>query len=212
MAHPERLAGLHFFNPVDRMPLVEIIVGARTVARGRGHRAGARPPARQDAGRGQERARLPGEPDPDALPERGAAPVPPGRPHRDARPVDGRLRHADGPVRACWTRSGSTSPTRCRTSWAPRSATASIRRACSRRWSRAAGTGKKSGLGFYRYRGGEGTPDPAVYPLADRPSRDVITAGPDAWRERMTLAMINEAARCLEEASSSSRPRRSTSR
>jgi 3-hydroxyacyl-CoA dehydrogenase/enoyl-CoA hydratase/3-hydroxybutyryl-CoA epimerase len=30
LASPERLVGLHFFNPVDRMPLVEIIPGART--------------------------------------------------------------------------------------------------------------------------------------------------------------------------------------
>lgn len=30
LAHPERLVGLHFFNPVDRMPLVEIIPAAST--------------------------------------------------------------------------------------------------------------------------------------------------------------------------------------
>jgi 3-hydroxyacyl-CoA dehydrogenase/enoyl-CoA hydratase/3-hydroxybutyryl-CoA epimerase len=60
-------------------------------------------------------------------------------------------------------------------------------------------TGRKGGLGFYRYRGREITPDPAVYPLADRPSREVIQAGPEAWRERMLLVMINEAAQCLEE-------------
>jgi 3-hydroxyacyl-CoA dehydrogenase len=28
--HPERVAGLHFFNPVDRMPLVEVIRGEQT--------------------------------------------------------------------------------------------------------------------------------------------------------------------------------------
>jgi 3-hydroxyacyl-CoA dehydrogenase/enoyl-CoA hydratase/3-hydroxybutyryl-CoA epimerase len=28
--HPERVVGLHFFNPVHRMPLVEIIAGSRT--------------------------------------------------------------------------------------------------------------------------------------------------------------------------------------
>jgi 3-hydroxyacyl-CoA dehydrogenase/enoyl-CoA hydratase/3-hydroxybutyryl-CoA epimerase len=59
--------------------------------------------------------------------------------------------------------------------------------------------GKKGNLGFYRYRGREITPDPAVYPLANAPSRDVIQSGPNAWRERMVLAMVNEAARCLEE-------------
>ena len=30
LKHPERFAGLHFFNPVDRMPLVEIISGEKT--------------------------------------------------------------------------------------------------------------------------------------------------------------------------------------
>jgi 3-hydroxyacyl-CoA dehydrogenase / enoyl-CoA hydratase / 3-hydroxybutyryl-CoA epimerase len=32
LAHPERLVGLHFFNPVAQMPLIEIVRGARTDA------------------------------------------------------------------------------------------------------------------------------------------------------------------------------------
>ena len=30
LRHPERMAGFHFFNPVDRMPLIEVIRGERT--------------------------------------------------------------------------------------------------------------------------------------------------------------------------------------
>ncbi|HSF19487.1 MAG TPA: 3-hydroxyacyl-CoA dehydrogenase NAD-binding domain-containing protein [Vicinamibacteria bacterium] len=30
LEHPERMAGFHFFNPVDRMPLIEVVRGKRT--------------------------------------------------------------------------------------------------------------------------------------------------------------------------------------
>src|SRR5213079_2895909 len=32
LAHPERVAGLHFFNPVHKMPLVEVARGPATAA------------------------------------------------------------------------------------------------------------------------------------------------------------------------------------
>jgi 3-hydroxyacyl-CoA dehydrogenase/enoyl-CoA hydratase/3-hydroxybutyryl-CoA epimerase len=57
LARPERLAGLHFFNPVDRMPLVEIVVGPAHLGAGVADRAPAPPAPGQDAGRRAQRAR-----------------------------------------------------------------------------------------------------------------------------------------------------------
>jgi 3-hydroxyacyl-CoA dehydrogenase/enoyl-CoA hydratase/3-hydroxybutyryl-CoA epimerase len=58
--------------------------------------------------------------------------------------------------------------------------------------------GTKNGRGFYRYRGGKrGTPDGETYRLIGSPTpRDLP---PETLQERMVLAMINEAAFCLEE-------------
>ena len=49
LARPERLVGLHFFNPVAQMPLIEIVHSARTdaTAVAGGHRL--RAPPRQAA-------------------------------------------------------------------------------------------------------------------------------------------------------------------
>ena len=75
LAHPERCCGFHFFNPVHRMPLVEVVRGARTSDATLVDRGGARAAARQDAGRGRGRAGLRGQPHPHALPARGDAPA-----------------------------------------------------------------------------------------------------------------------------------------
>jgi 3-hydroxyacyl-CoA dehydrogenase/enoyl-CoA hydratase/3-hydroxybutyryl-CoA epimerase len=56
-------------------------------------------------------------------------------------------------------------------------------------------TGKRGGAGFYRYQGKRRTPNPRVYDLlgtAPRASHEDIA-------ERLTLAFVNEAARCLDE-------------
>ncbi len=68
---PERLVGLHFFNPVAQMPLVEIVHSARTDPRRDAGRHRLRPAARQAAGAVPQRARLHGQPRAHALPARG---------------------------------------------------------------------------------------------------------------------------------------------
>jgi 3-hydroxyacyl-CoA dehydrogenase/enoyl-CoA hydratase/3-hydroxybutyryl-CoA epimerase len=59
--------------------------------------------------------------------------------------------------------------------------------------------GVKNGSGFYRYDGRERKgPDPTVYELLGLRPR-IENPDPNALAERMVLPMVNEAARCLEE-------------
>ncbi len=61
LSRPERFCGLHFFNPVRKMPLVEVIRGKTHERRDGGHGGGVFKGARQVADRGQRRAGIPGE-------------------------------------------------------------------------------------------------------------------------------------------------------
>jgi 3-hydroxyacyl-CoA dehydrogenase/enoyl-CoA hydratase/3-hydroxybutyryl-CoA epimerase len=198
LARPERLAGLHFFNPVDRMPLVEVIVGARTSPAARdtalalARKLGKTPVVVKNApGFLVNRILMPYLNEALHLFRQGVtiealdrSMVDFGMPMGPLRLLDeigldvaDKVSHILGAAFGDRVDpAGVLSP-----------------------MVQGGRLGRKSQLGFYRYRAREVTPDPAVYPLADRPSRDVITQGPEAWCERMTLAMVNEAARCLEE-------------
>jgi 3-hydroxyacyl-CoA dehydrogenase/enoyl-CoA hydratase/3-hydroxybutyryl-CoA epimerase len=198
LERPELLAGLHFFNPVDRMPLVEVIAGRRSspvaveTALALARRLGKTPVVVRNApGFLVNRVLMPYLNEALHLFRQGVhiesldrAMVDFGMPMGPLRLLDeigldvaDKVSHVLGAA------------------FGDRVDPAGVL------WAMVQGgrAGRKQGLGFYRYRAGETTPDPAVYPLADRPDRDVIQAGASAWVERMTLAMVNEAARCLEE-------------
>lgn len=60
--------------------------------------------------------------------------------------------------------------------------------------------GKKNGLGFYIYRNGEARrPDPAIEPLLSRRDEGDRAPGPAEIRRRCLYPMVSEAARALEE-------------
>ena len=70
-SRPDRVIGMHFFNPVPVLKLVEVIRAERTSDETRRGDRRARARARQGAGRGARRRRVRLEPDPDAVHQRG---------------------------------------------------------------------------------------------------------------------------------------------
>ena len=152
---PEHFIGIHFFSPVEKMMLVEIIMGKKTGDKALAAALDYRARHQEDADRRQRRARLLRQPlrrrlhprrPPDA--DRGRAGGD-DRERRQAWPAcrSGRCRST--------TRSRSTSPEdharRRRRSSARRPSTRR-RRSCSTRWSTSEGRlGRKNGKGFYDY-------------------------------------------------------------
>jgi 3-hydroxyacyl-CoA dehydrogenase len=197
LARPERLCGFHFFNPVHRMPLVEVVRGARTSDRtlvtavALARRLGKTPVVVSDSpGFVVNRILMPYLGEAITLLEEGF-PLP---------AIDAAMRRFGMPMgpfevldevgldvaRKVAGVLGAAFPGRM-----PASTTLD-------RMLEAKRLGRKSGLGFYRHRGKQRRPDPAVRQLLGL-RRMRRSPGPEALSERMVLAMINEAARCLEE-------------
>jgi 3-hydroxyacyl-CoA dehydrogenase/enoyl-CoA hydratase/3-hydroxybutyryl-CoA epimerase len=198
LVRPERLAGLHFFNPVHRMPLVEVIRSTRTseialdTAVALARRAGKTAVVvRNRPGFLVNRILMPYLNEALHLFQQGVPMEALDRSMTDFGMPMGPLRLLDEvgldvAVKVSHVL-GAAFGDRLEPS------------AVLEPMVQGGRLGKKSNLGFYRYRDRKATPDPAVYPLADRPARAVVQAGAEAWRERMVLAMVNEAARCLEQ-------------
>jgi 3-hydroxyacyl-CoA dehydrogenase/enoyl-CoA hydratase/3-hydroxybutyryl-CoA epimerase len=195
LAHPERFCGFHFFNPVHRMPLVEVVRGPRTsnetmvTAVTFARRLGKTPVVVQDApGFVVNRVLMPylrealhlieegfAFPDVDAAMRRFGMPMGPFE-VVDEVGVDV-VRKVAGVL-------GAAFPDRM----APTDAL--------ERLFQAGRLGRKSGGGFYRHEGRRRRPDPAVPGLLGLGRRRTPTST-EALSERMVLAMINESARCL---------------
>ena len=195
---PERFAGMHFFNPVHRMPLVEVVRGAKTgddaveTLSALAVRLGKVPVVTADA--------------PGFLVNRVLGPCLNEAGHLldegwDARAVDRawkRFGMPMGPYRLMdeigidvMGHAGSTMAEAFGERMAPAAALVAL--AGSGR------LGRKGGRGFYLYeKGREKAFDTSVY--SDMKLSSVrAKAKPDQIRDRLVLVMINEAARVLEE-------------
>jgi 3-hydroxyacyl-CoA dehydrogenase / enoyl-CoA hydratase / 3-hydroxybutyryl-CoA epimerase len=195
---PERVVGLHFFNPVHRMPLVEIIAGLRTspealaTVHAFAIKLGKVPVVVRDSPGFlvnrilmlylNEALRLLAEgiriESADPAMTRFGMPMGPFE-LLDQVGLDTAL-HVAGVLEAAFGKriGGSAQVLRAMVD--------------------AGRLGAKNGKGFYRYRKGRRAgPDKAVYGLAGVTSPKELP--PETLQERMVLAMVNEAVVCLED-------------
>ena len=197
LEHPERCCGFHFFNPVHRMPLVEVVRGERTsdaalaTAVALARTLGKTPVVVADApGFVVNRVLMPYLREALHLVEEGF-----------------RVADVDRAMRAFGMPMGPFEVVdEVGLDVAAKVATV-LARAFPDRMSEApalaamvaAGRlGRKNGVGFYRHRGSRRELDPRVPAIIGvRPRRSPERLEPLA--ERMALVMVNESARCLED-------------
>ncbi len=195
LERPQRFVGMHFFDPVHRMPLVEVVRGAKTSAAALAtavtlaRRLGRTPVVVNDGpGFVVNRVTMPYLREALHLVEDGyrvtdvdAAMRAFGMPRGPFEVMD---EMGLGAVVSLATVLGRAFPGRL----APAPQLESLV---------AEGfLGRRSGAGFYRYWGGRRTLDPLAARLL-RPARERRPASLSALAERMTLVMVNEAAHCL---------------
>jgi 3-hydroxyacyl-CoA dehydrogenase len=197
LLHPERFVGFHFFNPVHKMPLVEVIRGDKTsdaalvTAVGLARRMGKTPVVVKDSpGFVVNRVLMPYLREAMYLLEEGyrvsdidAAMKQFGMPMGPFEVVDEVGLDVANKVAGVLTKAF---PERMQPAAALEKLIAAGR------------LGRKNGIGFYKHKGKQRVADPAVRGLLGLTSvRRPQTL--DSLAERMVLAMINESARVVEE-------------
>jgi 3-hydroxyacyl-CoA dehydrogenase/enoyl-CoA hydratase/3-hydroxybutyryl-CoA epimerase len=198
LAHPERLCGFHFFNPVHRMPLVEVVRGERTsdgalaTAVVLARRLGKTPVVVRDSpGFVVNRILMPYLREATWLLEEGYSVADVDQAMRRFGMPMGPFEVVDevgldvaqkvaGVLSRAFPRHMTVAPE-------------------LEKMVASGRLGRKNGIGFYRYRGRRRLPDPTLRALLGH-VRHRRAQTPDVLSERLSLVMINEAARCLEEA------------
>jgi 3-hydroxyacyl-CoA dehydrogenase/enoyl-CoA hydratase/3-hydroxybutyryl-CoA epimerase len=197
LRHPERLCGLHFFNPVHRMPLIEVVKGTRTSDRALAtavafaRRLGKTPVVVNDApGFVVNRVLMPYLREAMFLLEEGF----------ELSDIDAAMRRFGMPMGPFQVLDEVGLDVALKVAGV-------LSKAFPDRMTPAAALdtlvaagrlGRKTGLGFYRHRGRKRERDAH---LRDILGLDPARRGamPDLLSERMALAMVNESARCLED-------------
>lgn len=198
MAHPERFLGLHFFNPVNRMPLVEVIAGPKTTpdavatAFSLMRKLGKTPIVVKDCpGFLVNRLLLPYLNEAMWLLSERA----------DFEKVDQAMQDFGmpmGPFRLL-DEVGIDIAYKAACSMQEAYKGRMEMPALMKEIVAAGFLGKKSGRGFYRMEGKKAVPNPEMVALIKRYVSPAKEFDADTVRMRLLFPMINEAARCLEE-------------
>jgi 3-hydroxyacyl-CoA dehydrogenase/enoyl-CoA hydratase/3-hydroxybutyryl-CoA epimerase len=203
LRHPERIAGLHFFNPVHKMPLVEVVrapaTDQTTLERARQWASdlGKTPVIVKDSpGFVVNRILMPYLDEAARLVTEGMAIERVDQTMRRFGMPMGPLELLDQIGLDVAAHVARSMPEEVSKRFPPNPV---FQKMFERGW-----LGQKSGIGFYLYEGKKQRPHAAILPILREQSKELLGSLPPATqlreaRERMVLLMLNEAAACLDE-------------